>query len=185
MGCRQLWELNSGRDLTAGTQNRSSGEWLQMRGEFRTVISTSLKGSPRLAAKPTDTISALWGKRQRGLHIHFPPFICSRPPLVVGHPQLNLHNRALGTGRKTVQAPQPSISILFSLPTAAHSGLPQPVLTSSAQTEQRRIWEKLVILVTPRNTPFTCDMTNISAIRISRSLIILDALTYIPNHYLI
>lgn len=107
------------------------------------------------------------------------------PPLVVGHLQLNLHNRALGTDGKPVQAPQPSISILFSLPTAAPSGLAQPVLTSSAQTEQRRLWEKLVILVTPRNTPFTCDMTNISAIRISRSLIILDALTYIPNHYLI
>lgn len=67
-------------------------------------------------------------------------FICSRPPLVVGHPQLNLLNRALGTRGKTVQAPQPSISILFSLPTAAHSGPAQPVLTSSAQTEQRRIF---------------------------------------------
>lgn len=61
----------------------------------------------------------------------------------------------------------------------------QPALTSSSHTEQRRIWEKLVILETPRNTPFTCDMTNISAIRISLSLIILNALTYIPNHYLI
>lgn len=162
-----------------------------MRRELHTIVSSPSAPHPSSPHTPGRGqahrhISALWGgSSSLGLHIHFPPFICSRPPVVVGHPQLNLLNRALGTGGKTVQAPLPSISILFSLPTAAHSGLAQPVLTSSAPTEQRRIWEKLVILVTPRNAPFTCDMTNISAIRISRSLIVLDALTYIPNHYLI
>lgn len=123
-------------------------------------LSFSALPTPRATPHPSPRLGAhcqvhrhisrpLGGRSDGGLHIHFPPLICSRPPLVVGHPQLNLHNRALGTRGKTVQAPQPSISILFSLSTAAHSGLAQPVLTSSAQTEQRRIWEKLVILVTP------------------------------------
>lgn len=158
-----------------------------MRRESRTIISSFPSGAPQpVLGQAHRHISTLWGKKQQWGYtfISHLSFAAGRLWLLGIHSLIYTIELWVPV-EKTVQAPQPSISILFSLPTAAHSGLAQPVLTSSAQTEQRRIWEKLVILVTPRNTPFTCDMTNISAIRISRSLIILDALTYIPNHYLI
>ena len=117
--------------------------------------------------------------------LSFPhPFICSNLPLVVCSRSLIW---AIGLWFPKENSPGP-----LSHP-SVFSSVPRQLLTAAGSTHADLIFshgaeeglEKLVILVTPRNTPFTCDMTNISAIRISLSLIILNALTYIPNHYLI
>lgn len=92
----------------------------RMRRELHTIISsyppvpslpTLLHPPPPLPARGQAhrSSSDLWGK-QHGLCLHFPPFICSRLPPVVGHPPPNLPNRALGfRGKQSRLCSHPSV----------------------------------------------------------------------------
>ena len=157
--------------------------WLR-RKELREIISTFPSDPAAHGWAQTISASTLWG-RLSGLHYH------SHILSFAAACRWLLGSRSLiwATGlwfpKENSPGPLSHPSVFSSVPrqllTAAGSTCTDLIFSHGAEEGL----EKLVILVTPRNTPFTCDMTNISAIRISLSLIILNALTYIPNHYLI
>lgn len=101
----------SRKDLTTGFRIAAQENGRRMRRELHTIISIYPPGPshPRHRAKPTQAYfrslgAAAWATRS------FPPFICSGPPLVVGHPQLNLSNRALGSrGKQSRRRSHPSV----------------------------------------------------------------------------
>lgn len=171
----KTWQQDS--ELLPG---RMGAEW----EESWTLSFPALRQAPLAQGQAHKHTSNLWGK-QHGLCVHSHLSSAAGRLWLLGIHSLIYPIELWVSVENSPGAAAIHQYSLLSPRTAAHSGLAQPVLTSSSHTEQRRIWEKLVLLVTPWNTPFTCDMTNISAIRISRSLIILNALTYIPNHYLI